>query len=127
VPIIDNEELWLIRAEALWFTGDRAGAVQALNTVARVAGGATGDRYAGIATDAAFVDALLLERRLSLLLEGHRWIDVRRFGRLESLPLGGPGFRVARQQVIPQLECDARNRTNNPALYGPGCTRPAGT
>ncbi len=121
IPIIDNEELWLLKAEAQWFTGDKAGAMTTLNTVAQVAGGATGTRYATPAADAGFVDALLAERRLSLLLEGHRWIDVRRFGRLASLPLGGTGFTVAKQQVIPQAECIYRDRTGDAALKGPGC------
>lgn len=121
IPIIDNEELWLLKAEAQWFTGDRAGAMTTLNTVAQVAGGATGARYATPGADAGFVDALLAERRLSLLLEGHRWIDVRRFNRLATLPLGGAGFTVARQQVIPQAECVYRDRTGDAALKGPGC------
>jgi hypothetical protein len=120
-PVIDNEELWLLRAEALWFTGDRAGATAALNAVARVAGGATGNRYTQAGADAAFVDQLLAERRLSLLLEGHRWIDLRRFNRLNTLPAGGSGFSVATQQVIPQAECVYRDRTGDAALKGPGC------
>ncbi|MGZ8412677.1 MAG: RagB/SusD family nutrient uptake outer membrane protein [Gemmatirosa sp.] len=120
-PIIDNEELWLLRAEAQWFTGDRTGALTTLNRVATVAGGATGTRYAAPAADAGFLDALLAERRLSLLLEGHRWIDVRRFNRLATLPAGGAGFSVARQQVIPQAECIYRDRTGDAALKGPGC------
>ncbi|MDF1502720.1 RagB/SusD family nutrient uptake outer membrane protein [Roseisolibacter sp. H3M3-2] len=121
IPIIDNEELWLLRAEALWYTGDRTGATAILNRVAQVAGGATGNRYTQAANDAGFVDQLLAERRLSLLLEGHRWIDVRRFGRLNTLPAGGQGFTVASRQVIPQAECVYRDRTGDPALKGPGC------
>jgi starch-binding outer membrane protein, SusD/RagB family len=121
IPIIDNEELWLLQAEVQWFTGNQAGALTTLNTVAQVAGGATGNRYTGITTNDAFVTALLAERRLSLFLEGHRWIDVRRFGRIASLPNGGTGFTVARQQVIPQAECQARAVTGNSALAGPGC------
>jgi hypothetical protein len=121
MPLIDNEELWLLRAEILWNTGDRAGAVAALNAVARVAGGASADRYTNVTTDAAFVDALLAERRLSLLMEGHRWVDMRRFNRLAALPAGGTGFTVARQQVVPQIECQARDRSGNAALKGPGC------
>lgn len=120
-PIIDNEELWLLRAEIAWFTGDPATAVSALNAVASVAGGATAARYSGFANDAAFIDALLTERRLSLLLEGHRWVDVRRFGRLNTLPAGGTGFTVANNQVVPQLECLARDRTGDAALRGTGC------
>ena len=121
MPIIDNEELWLLKAEILWNTGNQAGAVDALNQVARVSGGATGDRYTGITTGTAFTNALLAERRLSLLLEGHRWIDMRRFNRLNSLPAGGSGFTVAPYQVVPQAECLYRARTGDAALVGPGC------
>lgn len=121
MPIIDNEELWLLKAEIEWFTGNQAAALTTLNRVATVAGGATGTRYAGITTNDAFVTALLAERRLSLLLEGHRWVDARRFNRLSSLPAGGPGFTVAAQQVVPQLECQARTLSGDAALAGPGC------
>ena len=121
IPVIDNEELWLLRAEIEWFAGDKAAAIAALNAVAQAAGGATGNRYANITTDAAFLDALLIERRLSLLLEGHRWIDMRRFNRLTQLPAGGTGFTVARQQVVPQLECQTRDRSGDASLKGPGC------
>ena len=129
LPVIDNEELWLIRAEAQWFTGDRAGATATLNTIAQVAGGATGNRYTQAANDADFVTQLLAERRLSLLLEGHRWVDVRRFGRLNTLPTGGTGFTVATQQVVPQGECQARDviirAGGSETLRGPGCPPPA--
>jgi hypothetical protein len=125
VPIIDNEELWLLRAEIQWYTGAQAAAVATLNTVARAAGGATGDRYTGVATEAQFLDALLAERRLSLLLEGHRWIDLRRFGRLNTLAGGGPGFTVATQMVVPAGECQARDRFISAGaaatIRGPGC------
>jgi hypothetical protein len=121
IPVIDNEELWLLKAEIEWFAGDKATAVAALNAVAQAAGGATGNRYSNITTDTQFLDALLTERRLSLLLEGHRWIDMRRFNRLAQLPAGGTGFTVAKQQVVPQLECQTRDRTGDAALKGPGC------
>ncbi|HZF68666.1 MAG TPA: RagB/SusD family nutrient uptake outer membrane protein [Gemmatirosa sp.] len=125
IPLIDNEELWLLRAEIQWFTGNQAAAVQTLNTIATVAGGAAANRYTGITTEAQFLDALLAERRLSLLLEGHRWVDLRRFGRLNTLPAGGTGFTVPVQQVVPAGECQARDRfisAGAPAtIRGPGC------
>jgi starch-binding outer membrane protein, SusD/RagB family len=121
IPVIDNEELWLLKAEIEWYAGDKTAAVAALNAVAQAAGGATGNRYTGITTDAQFLDALLAERRLSLMLEGHRWIDMRRFNRLAQLPAGGTGFTVAKQQVVPQLECQTRDRTGDASLKGPGC------
>jgi hypothetical protein len=41
-------------------------------------------------TDAAFVNALLHERLYSLLYEGHRWVDMRRYGRLNQVIIDRP-------------------------------------
>jgi hypothetical protein len=108
VPIIRNEELILLRAEARWFTGDKPGAMADLNFIRTTSGGLA--PIAQPATDAAFVTELLKQRRYSLLFEGgHRWIDARRFGRLGDLPLDAPNhIRIAAFQV-PLSECQARN------------------
>jgi starch-binding outer membrane protein, SusD/RagB family len=83
IPIVRNEELILLRAEARWFTGDKPGAMADLNYVRTTSGGL--DPIPEPATDQAFITALLYERRYSLLYEGaHSWIDWRRFGRLTS-------------------------------------------
>jgi hypothetical protein len=77
VPLIRNEELILLEAEARWFTNDHAGAIAALNNLRQVY---KLTQIAAPTDDAAFVAALLHEREFSLLFEGgHRWIDVRRF------------------------------------------------
>jgi hypothetical protein len=110
VPIIRNEELILLRSEARWFTGDKPGAMADLNFIRTTSGGLAA--IAQPATDADYVTELLKQRRYSLLFEGHRWIDVRRFGRLASLPLDQPTHtRVAAFQ-IPASECQARNLTS---------------
>jgi hypothetical protein len=81
VPLIRNEELILLEAEARWFTSDPAGAITAINNLRQVY------KLTPIAApaptdNAGFVTALLHEREFSLLFEGgHRWIDVRRFQR----------------------------------------------
>jgi hypothetical protein len=107
VPIIRNEELILLEAEALWFTGDHAGAMSDLNEVRTRSGGL--EPLGMPANDDAFVDALLNERRWSLLFEGgHRWLDMRRFGRLDELPLDRASDRVAERFPIPRNECIAR-------------------
>ena len=54
------------------------------------------------------LDDLLYEREMSLLMEGFRWIDARRFGRLDTLPLDLPTHFVAKVVPIPKAECDAR-------------------
>jgi starch-binding outer membrane protein, SusD/RagB family len=106
VPIIRNEELLLLRAEARFFTGDRGGAISDLNLVRTISGGLPG--LAQIDDQDAFIDALLYERRYSLAFEGHRWIDVRRFDRVMSLPLDMPDHVRNLRYPIPTAECDAR-------------------
>ncbi|HEV2148057.1 MAG TPA: RagB/SusD family nutrient uptake outer membrane protein [Longimicrobiaceae bacterium] len=100
IPVITNEELLLLRAEARWFTGNRPGALEDLNLIRQRAGGLA--PIAMPATDAAFVTALLRERFYSLLFEGHRWIDLRRFNQLPAA--------WARKFPIPEAECLARER-----------------
>jgi hypothetical protein len=110
VPIIRNEELILIEAEALWFTADPTGALAALNEVRTRSGGL--DALAMPADDTEFTDALLNERRWSLLQEGgHRWLDMRRFGRLGTLPLDRASDVAADRFPVPRNECIARNLT----------------
>ena len=108
IPVIRNEELILLRAEARWFTGDRAGAMADLNFVRQASGGLA--PIAQPASDEAFVTALLRERRYSLLFEGgHRWIDHRRFGRLSELPLARSTDVVPVAFPVPRDECIARD------------------
>jgi len=91
VAIIRNEELLLLRAEARIKTGDFAGALADLNRVRQAAGVAD---YSSIADEADGINKLLYERRYSLFCEGHRWIDMRRFNRLNELPLERSGDQV---------------------------------
>jgi starch-binding outer membrane protein, SusD/RagB family len=105
-PIVRNEELMLVRAEANIFTGNYAAAMQDINNIRTVSGG--GLAPVAFATTAAGTTALLYERRYSLLFEGQRWIDHRRFGLLNLLPIDRPGQFVAKVMPIPQAECDAR-------------------
>ncbi|WP_271767219.1 RagB/SusD family nutrient uptake outer membrane protein [Aquimarina algiphila] len=81
VPIIRNEELILLAAEANHITNPTA-AVAAIDVI-RTAAGLSG--YTGGTTPAELVTEILKQRRYSLYAEGgHRWIDLRRFGRLNS-------------------------------------------
>ncbi len=126
VPIIRNEELILLRAEAnlactgdaggVTCAGDPAGALDDINLVRQVAGGLgpidAGD-WTGM-TDEERLDELLYNKRYSLIFEGgHRWIDARRYGKLDELPLDQPTFTVAERYPFPTPECDAR--ANPPA------------
>lgn len=105
VPEIRNEELLLLKAEALYFTGDKAGATAELNLVRQGSGGLPA--LAVTTDDTTFVDELLYERRYSLLFEGgHRWLDLRRFHR--PLPLDRPTDTANVRYPVPEAECDAR-------------------
>jgi hypothetical protein len=107
IPIIRNEELILLRAEARIFTNDLPGAVDDLDLIRTMSGGLV--PYSGPVTVPALVDELLYNRRYSLLFEGgHRWIDMRRFGRLDDLPLDLPDHTVQPRFPYPEAECLAR-------------------
>ena len=105
VPIIRNEELILLRAEANLGAGNAGAALTDINTIRTVSGGLA--PLGSLGADPT--GALLYERRYSLLWEGHRWNDMRRYGRLSQLPLDLPSHFVAKVMPIPKQECDARN------------------
>ena len=80
-PLLRNEELLLIRAEANILNNNFDAASADINVVRNAAGL---DDITLTAGDA--IDRLLQERFYSLFAEGHRWVDYRRFGRIETLP-----------------------------------------
>jgi hypothetical protein len=109
IPIIRNEELILLRAEARYFSSpsDPVGALQDINFIRQSSG--------GLPPRGAFIDAndfvteLLYNRRYSLLFEGgHRWIDARRYNRLAQLPRALPSHTVPSRFPYPESECLAR-------------------
>jgi hypothetical protein len=89
IPIIRNEELILLRAEANIGLSNLLPATDDINVVRTVSG-----KLASIpvlATPTAALDELLYNKRYSLLYEGgHRWIDARHYNRLGSLPIDRP-------------------------------------
>lgn len=107
IPIIKNEELLLLRAEAnLMLTGPAA-ALADINTV-RVQSGNL-EPLGALGTPEQALDELLYNRLYSLLYEGaHRWIDARRYGRLDQLPVDRPGDVVFATLPIPSDETNAR-------------------
>ncbi len=109
VPLLKNEELLLLRAEARWFTGDQPGALADINVVRARSGGLAA---ISVSTDADFVTELLYNRRYSLLWEqGTSWHDARRFGRKGLLPVDRAGDVIFDAMTIPAGECDARGLT----------------
>jgi starch-binding outer membrane protein, SusD/RagB family len=110
IPIIRDEELVLLRAEAEWFTGNKIQALADIDSVRVNSGKLLPTTLTVASTDAAFVTELLYNRRYSLLWEqGTRWIDARRFSRMSDIPKQPPtGGNVAKVMPIPDTECAAR-------------------
>lgn len=101
IPIVRNEELILIYAEAEIQQSDFSDAVTALNVIRSAHGLAP---YSGAMTSAALLTEMLYERRYSLYCEGHRWIDVRRYSLLGTLPIDRPGDQIWSEFPIPVSE-----------------------
>ena len=121
IPIIKNEELILLRAEARYQSGDVAGALSDINFIRVNSGGLA--PLTGFANSTAFVDELLYNRLYSLLFEGgHRWVDARRYGRLAQLPRLNTAIaeKTFPWVMFPIDECNQRQ----PAPQ-PGCTQVA--
>ena len=90
IPIIKNEELILLRAEASIGSSDLGTALTDINTVRTRSGNLPA--LGGFADATAALDELLYNKLYSLMFEGaHRWIDARHYGRLGTLPLDRPG------------------------------------
>ena len=107
VPIIRNEELILLRAEASFFTGNTAGALADINFIRTTSGGLAA--RGGFTNAADFTTELLNQRRYSLMFEGgHRWIDSRRFGRLTTLPKALATHNIHTRFPFTEAECLAR-------------------
>jgi hypothetical protein len=107
IPIIKNEELILLRAEANLGLGNRAAALQDINFIRTNSGGlvALPSDYAG-----DVIAEILYNRRYSLFDEyGHRWVDLRRYGRLSELPKALATHRIFSIVPIPIDECNQRN------------------
>ncbi|MSR06957.1 MAG: RagB/SusD family nutrient uptake outer membrane protein [Gemmatimonadetes bacterium] len=136
IPIVRNEELVLLRAEAnlgcvaggtnaaptTTCGGNAGNALSDVNYIRRVSGGLapiTVGAWTAM-TDRRRLDALLYEKRFSLLFEGHRWLDLRRYNLLLTLPRSLPLDKIFPWFPLPDDECVPRNRA--PA----GCTPATG-
>ena len=91
IPIIRNEELLLIYAEAKAQLGGAANLDDAVTAINNIRHAANLPSYSGAVTQPAIIDEMLNQRRYSLFGEGHRWIDMRRYNRLNTLPIDRPG------------------------------------
>lgn len=101
VPLVRNEELILIYAEANIQLDNLSEGEDALNVIRNAHNLAD---YAGAGTKPALITEMLNQRRFSLFYEGHRWVDVRRYGLLEELPVDRPDDNIWEQFPIPATE-----------------------
>jgi hypothetical protein len=101
VPLIRNEELILLYAEANIQLDNLTEGKDALNVIRNAH---TLDDYSGADTKPALLTEMLKQRRFSLFYEGHRWVDVRRYGLLEDLPVDRPDDNVWEQFPVPSTE-----------------------
>ncbi|WP_378185787.1 RagB/SusD family nutrient uptake outer membrane protein [Aquimarina sp. W85] len=101
VAIIRNEELILLYAEANHIINPPE-AVVAIDIIRDAAGL---DPYVGGTSPSELVTEILRQRRYSLYAEGgHRWIDLRRFDRLDELPLDKSDHNIFEQFPTPLNE-----------------------
>lgn len=100
IPIIRKEELLLLYAEAN-ITVNPAEAIVALDLIRQSAGL---DPYTGTTDPTELTDEMLTQRRYSLFAEGHRWIDVRRYNRIDELPIDRANDDVFSQFPVPLTE-----------------------
>ncbi|HKE88962.1 MAG TPA: RagB/SusD family nutrient uptake outer membrane protein [Gemmatimonadales bacterium] len=92
IPLIRNEELILIRAEANnnKTARDAAAAAADINFIRVNSGGYAANAGLSGATQQAVQDEIMIQRKYSLLYEGLRWVDMRRTGRLNQLTIDVP-------------------------------------
>ena len=82
IPIIRNEELILLGAEANIALNNTGPAIADIDLIRVQSGGLAAS--SGL-NSSNILDELLKQKRYSLLFEGgHRWIDLRRYGKLDA-------------------------------------------
>jgi hypothetical protein len=114
-PILKNEELILMRAEANFQLGNRTAALADINFV-RVNSGGLAPLPATFSGD--LITEILYNRTYSLLFEqGTRWVDARRYGRLAQLPKSNTNALaelIFPYVMFPDAECNQRDPKPQP-------------
>ncbi len=100
IPVIRNEELILLYAEANMGSNP----TEAKNAIDVIRNAAGVGPYVGLLTAGALENEILFQKRYSLFGEGHRWIDMRRFDRLNALPNDRTGDKVIASIPVPKNE-----------------------
>jgi hypothetical protein len=116
IPIIRDEELVLLRAEAEIGLGQLTAAMADINAT-RQGSGNLPPLVGSLSAD-SLLTQLLYERRYSLMWEqGTRWTDARRYARLGTIPVDVLGGHVPPFMPVPTTECLAQG-------LGSVCTPP---
>jgi hypothetical protein len=98
--------LW---AEARLGQGNTAEAARFINFIRRASGGLDSVPNLGLQPAATILNQLLKQRLYSLLYEnGHRWIDMRRYGKLGQLIRDIPADTVFSSMPVNVFEVNAR-------------------
>jgi hypothetical protein len=113
IPIIRNEELILLRAQAnlgLNTASSITAALADINLIRVQSGGLPPKELSDFPTDDALLEELLYEKRYSLLWEGgHSWLDRRIYGKLAELPKALPTHHIFEVMPFPLADCVARD------------------
>jgi hypothetical protein len=117
IPLLINEELLLVKAEALWGLNRDAEALAIVNAVRTKSGGfATPKLLTDFPTRKDLLREILKQKRYSLLFESpSRAIDYRMFGLWSELGLERTGLPTPTigPMVVPIPEAEANARNNN--------------
>jgi hypothetical protein len=112
VPIIRNEELILLRAEANNWSPTAPDPVKAaadINFIRVNSGGLAANATLSAAGQPAIQDEIMVQRKYSLLYEGHRWFDMRRTGRINQIIIDVPATdHVFSTLPVPVFEVQPR-------------------
>jgi starch-binding outer membrane protein, SusD/RagB family len=110
LPVIRNEELILMRAEANIGLGQYAAALPDLNLIRTTSGDLAPATSGSFATPNDWLEELLYEKRYSLLWEGgHNWIDMRHYGKLGEINKELSTSHIFTVMPFPLTECQARS------------------
>jgi hypothetical protein len=124
LPIIRNEELILLRAQANLGLGNVSAAIADINLIRVNSAGLPpiSDPYVAntaLNQPAALLDELLYEKRYSLWGEfGTVWLDMRQYGKVAQIPRYDPTFKLFDVFPIPTAECEIRGYTTKGCFQG---------
>ena len=103
MPVITNTELVLIFAEAsIQVDGNNSpDGVAAINVIRDAS---NLNDYPGATDKTSLLNEMLKQRRYSLYMQGHRWVDMRRYNKLNELPVDRAGDVIHTQFPRPFQE-----------------------